>query len=326
MDVSRSLAASESITTELWNLNFEEKHCEVIQTGGCTSEGREQDLEIANDSNQRYQLAGNTYDPTQRYELAGSAYDPTQRYELAGSAYDPTQRYELAGSAYDPTQRYELAGSTYDPTQRYELAGSTYDPTQRYELAGSTYDPIEQYELAGNAYDQIQSYEQADSDYKQMQGNEQSCMSPYDHVCIDSDAAESCNTGTLSADSYKHTNIDANENIQDAHGTIKGKEQAENDADGCRETTNSPSYKRDSDICEQVQEASSCDQVQSEIVSSYGQVQSYQQAHSAYDVIQDYSQVPYYEQTSNPCDQTQDYENVCAYESFRGQPVDSDTV
>ena len=372
VSVSRSIAVSESVTTELCNLDFEKKQCELsltVNRDSCTSDVRETDQEIigknllphsemrlgnklvsqadaSEDCNKEvssvknnpkkpveigclesnnqvcncYEHAGNpNYDQTQRYELAGSAYDPTQRYELAGSAYDRTQRYELAGSAYDQTQRYELAGTAYDRTQRYELAGSAYDQTQRYELAGIAYDRTQRYELAGSAYDQIQSYEQLGSEIQQ------SSASPSYH---DSDVARSSNTNISPGDCNKHTDIDATENI---HKKVRSKEKTEPNADAYRETANSHSQKEDSDICEQVQEISSCgddDQVQSyeQIASSYGQIQSYQQAHSAYDVIQDYSQVPYYEQTSNPYDQTQDYETVCAYESFHGKPVDSDAV
>ena len=333
VSVSRSIAVSESVTTELCNLDFEKKQCELsltVNRDSCTSDVRETDQEIISKNllphsemrlgNKLVSQADASEDCNK--EVSSVKNNPKKPVEIGclESNNQGCNCYEHAGNPnYDQTQRYELAGSAYDPTQRYELAGSAYDQTQRYELAGIAYDRTQRYELAGSAYDQIQSYEQLGSEIQQ------SSASPSYH---DSDVARSSNTNISPGDCNKHTDIDATENI---HKKVRSKEKTEPNADAYRETANSHSQKEDSDICEQVQEISSCgddDQVQSyeQIASSYGQIQSYQQAHSAYDVIQDYSQVPYYEQTSNPYDQTQDYETVCAYESFHGKPVDSDAV
>ena len=90
MDV-KSIAISESITTELYNLSFEKKQCEVIQTGGCTSEGREQDQEINYDSSQKYEPAGSAYDATQQYV---DVYNQMQSYKQVDSDYNQIQGYE----------------------------------------------------------------------------------------------------------------------------------------------------------------------------------------------------------------------------------------
>ena len=173
VDVSKSLVVSESITTELCNLEFEEKTHELTQAvnrGGCTANVEQPSAppsdhtsDVAGSSNTSISpgdgnkhididTSENINRKVRSKEQTEPDVDDCKETTNSHSHKEDCEQEASSCSAYDQVQSYEQIVSSYGQVQSYQQTHSAYDVIQDYSQ-------VPYYEHTSNPYDQTQDYE-----------------------------------------------------------------------------------------------------------------------------------------------------------------------